>query len=62
MHPLNFTYQNYIDNNYSLENLIIDKYVIYSIIGKGSCGNVYRGINDLTKKQVAVKLIDLVKI
>jgi serine/threonine protein kinase len=39
--------------------VIIDKYVIYDEIGKGSYGKVYRGMDDETKKQVAVKVIDL---
>jgi len=39
--------------------MVIDKYVIYDLIGKGSFGNVYRGMNDETKKQVAVKVMNI---
>ena len=42
--------------------MIIDHYVVYDLIGMGSYGSVYRGMDDKTKKQVAVKLIDMQKI
>ena len=42
--------------------MIIDKYVVYDQIGSGSYGQVYRGMDDRTKKQVAVKLLDMYKI
>jgi serine/threonine protein kinase len=42
-----------------LENLIIDKYIAYNRIGEGSNGQVYKGMDDETKKQVAIKLIDI---
>ena len=38
---------------------MIDKYVIYDLIATGSYAKVYRGMDDHTKKQVAVKLINL---
>jgi serine/threonine protein kinase len=41
--------------------LVIDKYVVYDQIGQGSYGSVYRGMDDESKKQVAVKLIDMRK-
>jgi serine/threonine protein kinase len=42
-----------------MENMVVDKYVIYDLIGKGGFGNVYRGMNDVTKRQVAVKVINI---
>jgi serine/threonine protein kinase len=39
--------------------MVIDKYVVYDLIGLGSYGSVYRGMNDETKQQVAVKLINM---
>lgn len=46
----------------TLENLSIDKYVVYNLIGEGSNGKVYKGMDDQTKKLVAIKLMDLRKI
>lgn len=43
----------------TLENLIIDKYVVYNQIGEGSNGQVYKAMDDKTKKQVAIKVMDL---
>lgn len=59
---LKFTYEEYEDRGLTLKGLIIDKYVIYDLIGEGSNGKVYKGMNDRTKKQVAIKLMDLRKI
>lgn len=56
---LNFTYEEYIRRGESLQNLVIDKYVIYQKIGRGSSGEVYKGMDDTTKKLVAVKLLNL---
>ena len=39
--------------------MMIDQYVVYDLIGMGSYGSVYRGMDDKTKKQVAVKLINM---
>lgn len=58
-HYLDFTYEEYMKNKMSLANCIISKYLIYELIGSGSFGNVYRGMNEETKCPVAVKVIDL---
>ena len=39
--------------------MIIDHYVVYDLIGMGSYGSVYRGMDDLTKKQVAIKVLNM---
>ena len=36
----------------------IGKYKIIAFIGKGSFGDVYRGIDDVTSKEVAIKYVD----
>ena len=43
-------------NEKSNKNLIFGKYKIQKIIGSGSFGNVYRGINMIDKKGVAIKV------
>ena len=35
---------------------MIEKYVIYNKIGEGAHGEVYRGMDNQSKKQVAIKL------
>ena len=40
----------------------IDKYVVYNQIGLGTYGSVYRGMDDITKNQVAIKVIDMTNI
>ena len=40
----------------------IHKYLIGNQLGSGGFGKVYHGMNTETKKQVAIKLIDLKKI
>ena len=44
------------DNEKSNKNLIFAKYKIQKIIGSGSFGNVYQGINMIDKKGVAIKV------
>ena len=44
------------DNEKSNKNLIFGKYKIQKIIGSGSFGNVYQGINMIDKKGVAIKV------
>jgi serine/threonine protein kinase len=43
----------------SIANSVIGKYIIYELLGRGSFGAVYRGSNDQTKEEVAVKVLDL---
>ena len=57
--PLNFTLKEFQRRGNTLANLIIDKYIIYSKIGYGTFGEVYRGMNEETKLRVAVKIINL---
>ena len=42
--------------------MVIDHYVVYDLIGMGSYGSVYRGMDDNSKKQVAVKVLNMRKI
>jgi hypothetical protein len=56
------TYQDYQLRNKTIKNYCIGKYVVYDLIGVGSYGSVYRGMDDDTKQQVAVKLIDMRRI
>ena len=56
------TYEDYELRNKTIKNYCIGNYVVYDLIGVGSYGSVYRGMNDDTKQQVAVKLIDMRKI
>lgn len=42
-----------------MENMVLSRYVIYDKIANSSFGNIYRGMNDITKKQVAIKVINL---
>lgn len=55
------TYEEYEKRGFTIQSLIIDKYVVYDLIGIGSYGSVYSGMDDETKKQVAVKVLDLRK-
>lgn len=57
--PLDLTYEVYEQRNKSIQNYCIGNYVVYDLIGVGSYGSVYRGMNDDTKQQVAVKVIDM---
>jgi len=43
---LNYTYEEYSKRGRTLSNLKIDKYVIYNLIGRGSFGEVYEGMDD----------------
>jgi serine/threonine protein kinase len=60
--PLELTYEVYEQRNKSIKNYCIGNYVVYDLIGVGSFGSVYRGMNDDTKQQVGVKVIDMRKI
>ena len=57
--PLSLSYEEFLDRGETIQNMIIDHYVVYDLIGMGSYGSVYRGMDDKTKKQVAIKLINM---
>lgn len=58
-HKLNLTYNEYRQMGKTIENCNIDKYIVYKEIGRGAFGAVYKGMNQETKKMVAVKVLDL---
>ena len=39
--------------------IIAEKYMLGTMIGSGSFGQVYNGYNIITKKEVAIKLVKL---
>jgi serine/threonine protein kinase len=43
----------------SIANSTIGNYIVYNEIGRGAFGAVYKGMNDSTKKMVAIKVLDL---
>lgn len=61
-HLLQLSYEEFQKNNKSIADTIIDKYYVYERIGSGAFGSVYRGMDDKTKKEVAIKVLDLVAI
>lgn len=61
-HLLQLSYEEFQKNNKSIADTIIDKYYVYERIGCGAFGSVYRGMDDKTKKEVAIKVLDLVAI
>jgi len=46
----------------AITNSQIGNYVVYEVIGIGNFGAVYKGMNDLTKRVVAIKVLDLLAI
>jgi serine/threonine protein kinase len=40
----------------------IGKYTIFEKIGEGAYGKVYKGFNEATKQEVAVKVINVAKV
>ncbi len=61
-HLLQLSHEEFVKNNKSISDTIIDKYIVYERVGSGAFGSVYRGMDDQTKKQVAIKVLDLVAI
>jgi serine/threonine protein kinase len=46
----------------AITNSQIGDYVVYEELGMGNFGAVYKGMNDLTKNVVAIKVLDLMAI
>lgn len=59
LHKLKLTYEEYRKMGKSISNSTIGKYVVYNEIGRGAFGAVYKGMNDESKKMVAIKVLDL---
>lgn len=59
---LDLSYEDYLKNGKSIADTCLDKYVIYEKLDKGAFGTVYRGMDDVTKREVAIKVIDLAAI
>ena len=59
---LDLTYEEFESRGGTIQNMVIDHYVVYDLIGMGSYGSVYRGMDDNSKKQVAVKVLNMRKI
>ena len=56
---LTLDYVTYNKMGQSIANCTIDKYIVDQQIGGGAFGKVYQGMNDATKKEVAIKVLDL---
>lgn len=56
---LTLSYEEYQGRGGTIQNMVVDKYVVYDLIGMGCYGSVYRGMDDHSKKEVAIKLINM---
>lgn len=62
IHRLDLSYEDYLKAGKTIADSQIDKYVIYEKLDSGAFGSVYRGMNSLTHKEVAIKVLDLAAI
>lgn len=61
-HLLDLSYKEFNENCRSISDMRIGKYLVYERLDSGSYGSVYRGMDDQTKKLVAIKVMDLAAI
>ena len=59
---LELSYENYVKMGSTLVKSRLEIYYVHELIGSGSFGDVYAGMNEKTKTKVAFKVIDLTKI
>ena len=59
LHRLGLSYDDYLAMAKDISYEKIDRYCIFEELGVGGFAHVYRGMDDHTKYQVAIKLIDL---
>lgn len=61
-HRLNLNYEDFISMGESLSFTTVGKYAIYDFLAEGGFGKVYKGKNEATNQEVAVKVIDIAKV
>lgn len=62
IHRLDLGYEDYLKAGKTIADSQIDKYIIYEKLDSGAFGSVYRGMNNITHKEVAIKVLDLASI
>lgn len=58
-HHLEFSYDQYLKNNSSISNCLIGHYLVCEELARGNYGTVYKGIDERTNKDVAIKLLNM---